>query len=113
LVRRILFVCSGNRDRSPTAEQLFRNHKGLEVKSAGILRGIAPTPLSADLIQWADKIFAMEEKHKEEILNISPKASEKIVVLNIENNYYRNDPLLIAILKTKVTPHLRNVNDPK
>jgi predicted protein tyrosine phosphatase len=109
MVRKILFVCSGNIDRSPTAEQLFKNYKGLEVKSAGTDRK-APNPISADLIQWADKIFAMEEKHKRQILRICPEASEKIIVLNIEDLYEKNDPQLITILKTKVTPHLKNEN---
>ena len=31
---KILFVCSANEDRSPTAERLYSNHPGLEVKSA-------------------------------------------------------------------------------
>ena len=31
----VLFVCSGNRDRSPTAEQVFRDIPGWDVKSAG------------------------------------------------------------------------------
>jgi len=106
MVRRILFVCSGNRDRSPTAEQLFKTSESSEVRSAGTLR-TAPTPISTDLIRWADKIFAMEEEHKRQILKICPEASEKIIVLNIEDRYYRNDPQLIAILKTKVTPHLK------
>ena len=107
MVRKILFVCSGNIDRSPTAERLFKNCEGLEVKSAGTLRRTAPNPISADLIHWADKIFAMEEEHKREILRICPEASEKIVVLNIEDRYYKNDPQLIAILKTKVTSYLK------
>jgi len=110
---KILFVCSGNIDRSPTAEQLFKNYEGLEVKSAGTLRRTAPNPLSADLIHWADKIFAMEEEHKRQILKICPEASEKVILLKIDDRYYRNDPQLIAILRTKVTPHLKGENTPK
>jgi len=104
---KILFVCSGNIDRSPTAEQLFKNYEGLEVKSAGTIRKTAPNPISADLIHWADKIFAMEEEHRRQILRICPEASEKIIVLNIEDRYCRNDPRLIALLETRVTPHLK------
>ena len=110
---KILFVCSGNIDRSPTAEQLFKNYEGLEVKSAGTLRRTAPNPLSADLIHWADKILVMEEEHKRQILKICPEASEKITILNIEDRYYKNEPQLIAILKTKVTPHLKEESTPK
>lgn len=31
---RLLFICTGNRDRSPTAEDLFRYSKDYEAKSA-------------------------------------------------------------------------------
>ena len=54
-LRNILFVCTGNVDRSPTAEGLFKNVGGLEVKSAGT--SIAATvPLTRELIEWADEI---------------------------------------------------------
>lgn len=32
---RVLFVCSRNRRRSPTAEHVFRNVPGIETASAG------------------------------------------------------------------------------
>ncbi|MBD3229617.1 MAG: hypothetical protein GF329_15660 [Candidatus Lokiarchaeota archaeon] len=54
---KLLFVCTANHDRSPTAEQLFKeNH---ETKSAGIIKW-SPTILNKDLIDWADKIFCMQ-----------------------------------------------------
>ena len=37
--RNVLFVCSRNQWRSPTAEQLFRRHPGLSVRSAGTSAG--------------------------------------------------------------------------
>jgi len=43
--KRVLFVCSGNLDRSPAAEELFKGREGFEVKSAGTLKS-APTTLS-------------------------------------------------------------------
>ncbi|WP_223816002.1 arsenate reductase/protein-tyrosine-phosphatase family protein [Adhaeribacter rhizoryzae] len=36
---RILFVCSRNQWRSPTAEKVFRYYPGLEVRSAGTAAG--------------------------------------------------------------------------
>jgi protein-tyrosine-phosphatase len=36
MTKKVLFVCTGNYDRSPTAENMYKNVKGLEVKSAGI-----------------------------------------------------------------------------
>ncbi|MGB9133995.1 MAG: phosphotyrosine protein phosphatase, partial [Candidatus Bathyarchaeia archaeon] len=60
LTRKVLFVCSGNIDRSPTAEVLLRGKEGFEVKSAGTWEG-ARKVVSRELMDGADAIFVMEE----------------------------------------------------
>lgn len=50
---RILFVCTANRDRSPTAEDLYANDARYEVRSAGTWQ-YAVTPISDELVAWAD-----------------------------------------------------------
>ncbi|MCS7120894.1 MAG: phosphotyrosine protein phosphatase [Nitrososphaerota archaeon] len=105
MVKRILFVCTGNMDRSPTAERLLKGKEGFEVKSAGTWI-YARNRISKDLIEWADQIFVMEEHHREIILSMNPAADRKIVVLGIPDIYQRNDPELINILKTKLAEHL-------
>ena len=60
---RALFVCSQNKLRSPTAEDTFASWEGIEVASAGTDND-AVTPLSGDLIEWADVIFVMERTHQ-------------------------------------------------
>lgn len=62
-MKRVLFICSQNRLRSPTAERVFPNREGFEVTSAG-LNPEAETPVSADLLEWADVIFVMERTHR-------------------------------------------------
>ena len=52
---RVLFVCSQNRLRSPTAEQVFANHAGVEGTSAGT-NNDAATTLTAELVRWADSV---------------------------------------------------------
>ena len=47
---RVLFVCSQNLLRSPTAEVVFAQYEGLVVLSAGT-GADAATPVSADLIE--------------------------------------------------------------
>jgi predicted protein tyrosine phosphatase len=60
---RVLFLCSLNRWRSPTVEQIFAEHPGLECSSAGLNNG-ADNPLTPDLVEWAELIFVMERAHK-------------------------------------------------
>jgi len=52
---RILFVCTANQDRSPTAERLYREDPRYEVRSAGVAP-FANTRLTLDLLLWADGI---------------------------------------------------------
>lgn len=104
MAKRILFVCSGNIHRSPTAANMFKDRKGFEVRSAGTSVG-TPNPVSAELVDWADKIFVMEEEHREFIVQQFPEAASKITVLDIEDNYYREDPRLKAILKERLEPY--------
>jgi len=102
---KVLFICSGNIDRSPTAEELFKARQDLEVKSAGTSI-LARRRVTRDVIQWADKIFVMEEKHAEHISSMDPASAQKIVILNIPDVYHRNDPELKQLLLERVTPHL-------
>ena len=62
----MLFVCSQNRLRSPTAEQIFASWEGVETASAGINHG-AENPLTAELVSWAQLIFVMERVHRQRL----------------------------------------------
>jgi len=59
---RVLFVCTANKLRSPTAETLFSGRRGLEVSSAG-LDGSAPRVVDASMVEQADLVFVMERRH--------------------------------------------------
>ncbi|WP_440054531.1 hypothetical protein ACSLBF_17040 [Pseudoalteromonas sp. T1lg65] len=52
----VLFICSRNQWRSPTAERVWRNHPGIEVRSAGT-SAKAKRAVSKKDIVWADKIL--------------------------------------------------------
>jgi predicted protein tyrosine phosphatase len=105
---RVLFVCSQNRLRSPTAEVVFSTVKGVEALSAG-MDSDAITPISADLIEWADLILAMERTHYRRLQErFGPLLKDKrISVLRIRDEYDYMDPDLIRILREKVTPLLK------
>jgi predicted protein tyrosine phosphatase len=108
MMKRVLFVCSGNMDRSPTAEALLKGKEGLEVKSAGTWEG-AQTVVSKELINWADTIFVMQEHHKEALKKIEPKAEKRIIVLDVDDHYLRDDPELVKILKEKLSKYLGEI----
>lgn len=61
--RNILFICTQNRLRSPTAEQVFADWPGVETASAG-LGNDAEVPVSSELLAWAHIVFVMEKAHR-------------------------------------------------
>jgi len=104
---RDLFVCSQNRLRSPTAEAVFAAYEGLETLSAGV-DADAVTPVDAELIEWAEIIFAMENSHRNKLRQRFGKLldGKRLVVLGIRDDYDYMQPELVEILKRKVPPHL-------
>lgn len=103
----VLFVCSLCRLRSPTAEQVFANWLGCDTRSAGIAHG-ADEPVTPEVLEWADLIFAMEKSHHENLVRkfSSNLKGKRIITLNIPDKYDFMDPRLVRILKTKVVKHL-------
>lgn len=104
---KVLFVCTGNLDRSPTAEQIFRSYPGIQARSAGTSE-LAPTRTSRELVEWADLILVMEEEHAKFIILNYPEQRSKIKVLGIEDVYMRDDPALRQIIKQKAEPLILN-----
>lgn len=103
----VLFLCSQNRKRSPTAEQVFSSWPGVEVASAG-LDGSAPTPVSPALLAWADTIFVMEKSHREKLSRKfrSHLKKQRVICLDIPDLYALMDPALIQLLRLRVPKHL-------
>jgi predicted protein tyrosine phosphatase len=104
---KVLFVCSRNRRRSPTAEVLFSSLPGIEVASAGASPD-AENVVSADLIEWAEVIFAMESVHKRKLRQRYGHLlrTRRVIVLDIQDDYKYMDKRLIALLNDAVTPYL-------
>ncbi|MGA0601900.1 low molecular weight protein tyrosine phosphatase family protein [Caulobacter sp. KR2-114] len=106
-MKTVLFVCSQNRLRSPTAEQVFQAHPGIEVASAGT-NNDADNPLTPELVRWADLIFVMEKTHRTK-LQRRFKADLKrarVICLDIPDDYDFMDEALVRLLRTKVERHL-------
>ncbi|VGO18068.1 low molecular weight protein tyrosine phosphatase family protein [Pontiella sulfatireligans] len=102
-MKNILFICSRNRLRSPTAETIFCDRQGWLVRSAGLAKD-AEVQLSAEDLEWADIVFVMESMHRRKLkekFGASIK-DQRVVCLGIPDNYEYMDDALIRLLKQKV-----------
>ncbi len=80
---------------------------GLDVLSAGT-NNDAVTALTSDLVEWADKIFVMENTHRQKLQKRFRRSlnGKKIICLGIPDDFSYMDPALVAILKKKVPQFL-------
>lgn len=104
----LLFVCSENRLRSPTGEEVFSQYEGIDAIGAGT-NNDADTPVSGDLIEWADIIFVMERSHRNKVSKkFRPLLKNKrLICLDIPDEFDRMDPILVRLLEAKVARHVR------
>ena len=105
---RALFICTANRLRSPTAEQVFATWPGIETDSAG-LGNDAVTTLSPEQIEWADLIFVMERAHRSKLQKRFRRHldGKRVICLGIPDDYAFMQPELIALLEAKAGPFLQ------
>lgn len=95
-----------NRQRSATAEQLYRNDPRVEVRSAGV-RTDARRPVTENDLRWADVVFVMERGHKTRILaQFAQTPLPRIEVLDIPDEYFYMDPQLQEMLRLTLDPEI-------
>ncbi len=104
---RALFVCEGNRHRSPTAERLYATTPGVKARSAG-LSSLARVEVTEELLAWADMVFLMEPSLERLIRRRFAEALEgkNVVCLAIPDDFQVMQPELLALLKEQLAPHL-------
>jgi predicted protein tyrosine phosphatase len=109
---KILFICGKNRRRSPSAEEIFSGMDGIEVSSAGTSVE-AECQVSADLLEWADRVFVMQQSQRRYLnAHFAPSLKDqKIVCLNIPDRYGYMQAELVTVLRAKVLPLLRRSKD--
>jgi predicted protein tyrosine phosphatase len=109
-MKHVLFICSQNRLRSPTAEQVFSNRPGFEVASAG-LNAEAETAVSPELLAWSHVIFVMERTHRNKLAKKFREhlKGKRIICLDIPDDFRFMDPALVRLLEEKVSPFFRTV----
>ena len=103
----VLFICSQNRLRSPTAEQVFSNWPGIDTASAG-LNHDAENPVTPELLEWSELIFVMERAHRNKLTAKfkSHLKDARIICLNIPDDFDFMAPDLIQLLRNRVPHHL-------
>ncbi|MGY2167436.1 low molecular weight protein tyrosine phosphatase family protein [Pseudomonas gingeri] len=103
----LLFVCSRNQWRSPTAETMWRRRPGFNARSAGTSPN-ARKPIGAADIRWADVIFVMERKHLQRLEAEYARLLEhkRLYCLDIPDDYRYMDPELVEMLEDTVTAYL-------
>ena len=103
----LLFVCSRNRWRSPTAQSIYRDDPRFDVRSCGVSPAAKRTLTGADLV-WADIVFVMEKQHLKRMLARHAEALGEmpVNVLDIPDEYESMDPELIDLIKDRVDTFL-------
>jgi predicted protein tyrosine phosphatase len=102
----LLFICSKNQWRSPTAELLFKDHPIHTARSAGT-SDKARIKVSQKIIDRADVIFVMESKHRNIIRQRFDFTDQTIIVLDIADDYQFGDAGLIEILSLCLADYLQ------
>ena len=96
---KVLFVCNQNKNRSKTAEEIFKDK--FDTKSAGLY---SEKPITRKELSWADVVVVMEDEQRSEIAKRFPKEylQKRILSLNIPDVYSYNNTKLLSVLKSKV-----------
>ncbi|TWU44559.1 low molecular weight protein tyrosine phosphatase family protein [Rubripirellula reticaptiva] len=100
----VLFICSKNRWRSPTAEKMYADHDLFRVRSAGTSRSANRVVRSGDL-KWADVVIAMEPKHVSRLRADFPGETRYLDIhcADIPDDYRFMDPELQGLIADAVT----------
>ena len=102
---RVLFVCSRNRRRSPTAERVFGEREDLEVASAGLAPD-AEEPVTAETLAWTQLVVVMEKIHRTRLQRrFGPHLRHaRVACLDIRDDYDFMDEALVRLLRARVEP---------
>ncbi|MCP4192643.1 MAG: protein tyrosine phosphatase [Planctomycetaceae bacterium] len=109
--KNILFVCSKNRWRSPTAEAIYQADHRIAVRSRGTARTAVQRLRRSDF-DWADAVLVMETKHRNRILADFPSEARStwIYVLDVPDDYQFMNPELVELLQATCEPIIENLS---
>ena len=92
-----LFICNQNENRSKTAEALVPGSK-----STGLYSD--KSPVTKELVEWAELLVVFEQKQVDELKKRFPKQcfEKRIFNLEVKDYYNYGDEQLIKIIKEKL-----------
>ena len=104
---KLLFLCSRNQWRSPTAEAVYQNDPRVDARSAGVSTSARRT-VTEKLLLWADLVLVMEHEHKQRLRQQFPDLFHdlSLEVLDIPDDYPFMDPELVTLIRSRVEPLL-------
>ena len=107
---RTLFICRQNRKRSATAERVFGKDPSLDVRSAGT-SGDALVQVNQRMLDWAEIVFVMDADNCRALGRMFPghPAVDRLVCLEIDDNYQFLDPELVSLLEQRTGPHFHRL----
>ena len=105
---KVLFVCTANQQRSPTAERIYCDDPRFEVRSAGT-DALFGRELSAEDLDWADMVVVMESSHAQTIRRRFTQESEEVelLVLGIPDVYQFMEHALQREIRSRFEPLIR------
>lgn len=87
--RKLLFVCEGNAQRSPSFEAWFKkNRPQYEVRSTGTAYGY-PDRINKELLEWADRVFLMDLEQEMFMKRKFPEFIFKTEIIGCSDQYPR------------------------
>lgn len=101
----VLFVCTENLARSPTAALLFRELQGRQSRHEARAVGTAPHAprrLTTRDLAWAGMVAVMEPRHLDQIRARWPRHAKKVVILEVEDHFIPSTRELRQTLEPKI-----------
>jgi len=104
---RVLFVCSRNQWRSPTAARIYRADPRLAVRAAGLSER-SPRTLGVRDLAWAEVVLVMEPEQRRRLQQRFGRKTELPAVhcLDVPDEYGFMDPELVTLLRASIEPAL-------
>lgn len=99
--KRVLCVCSAGILRSPTAAVVLSQEPyNFNTRACGADAEHALVPIDDVLLDWADEIVCMQDRH-ERVLRAKFQIESPLIVLDISDDFAYRDPYLVQLIKDR------------